>query len=98
MQVAALCNHPISLTLRAIKIAIHKCCSRAAWCVDASIQWAVVQSHHLPTTPADTGCLLCRWLTKEAVWDGPACASWHAPHAGPRTEHCAPWHQAFGGA
>ena len=58
MQVATLCNHPISVILCAIKIAIRKCCSRAAWCVDASIQWAVVQSHHLPTTPADKGYLL----------------------------------------
>ena len=58
MQVATFCNHLVSMILCAIKIAIHKCCSRAAWCVDASIQWAVVQAHHMPTTPVDTGYFL----------------------------------------
>ena len=68
------------MILRAIKIAIHKCCSRAAWCVDASIQWAVVQAHHLPTTPADTGYLLRGWLQREAEWDGTGQLMLHGMH------------------
>ena len=38
MPVAALCHHPVSVILHAIKVAIHKCCSRTVQCVDASIQ------------------------------------------------------------
>ena len=65
---------------------------RLPWCVEASIAWAVTQSRSLPTSPKAASTLLHQWLSREAVWDGSAYASWHVPHTGACSEHCATWH------
>ena len=92
MHIACICDHPGPTVLRAMKVAIRKYCSRSPWCIEASIAWAVTQSRSLPTSPKAASTLLHQWLSREAVWDGSAYASWHVPHTGACSEHCATWH------
>ena len=93
MQVAAMCHHPVSVILGAMKAAIYTFCSRAAWCVDASIQWAVVRVRSLPTSPSAIGCVkrklliffvLCKLLifSKAQVKCGKKLENvWHVTYA-----------------
>ena len=95
MQLAFLCGHSASVILRAMKAAVHKCCSRSEWCVEASIGWAVVQARNLPTSPKDAGGLLQRWLQQQAHWSDVKYACWHVPHEGSCSEHCAAWNSDY---
>ena len=94
-QLAERCQHIVSPILRAMKTAIHKCCSRTVWCVDASKEWAVLQARHLPMSPKEAALLLKHWLIREAHWDGTVYASWHVPHDGYCSAHCAHWDDDF---
>ena len=95
MQLACLCDHTRATVLCAMKGAIHRVCSRGPWCVDATISWAVLQAHHLPTTPRCTAGLLQTWLKREAFWHDGMYVSWHAPHGGDCSATCAPWDADF---
>ena len=50
-----------------MKTAIHKCCSRTVWSVDASKEWAVLQARHLPTSPKETALFLQHWLILKLI-------------------------------
>ena len=41
------------------------------------------------------GLLLQKWLTREAHWHHTAYASWHVPHEGLCSAHCAHWDDDF---
>ena len=95
MQVALLCDHAPANALRAMKTAVRKCCARTPWCVTATVDWNVLIVRHLPAPPEYVVEVLASWLNRQAVWLDGSYASWHAPHDGPCSMHCADWCHDF---
>ena len=94
-QMACLSDYSRSTVLRALHSAVPRIISRTPWDVDNTLQWCYHAAYILPCTRETIFFRLNRWVQHNAVWTGPAYASWHMPHAGACSDICADWCHDF---